>query len=1131
MTAPEPIYGGKFPCGQAGNCHRYVPGVGSFHTIDRAYSESQAGIREIEQMSKMTLVGICLSGLLTAGMNMTAVAADRQADDRLEIQFRNQVEKSGGLKRYLSRTVPYDTWEAPKEGFRFQRKSGSIVVLTRTSRLVFSEKTGNIVESSILGTPLGNIPYPNLVIKRLGRTYTQNNSAAGSLDVTDDDEKDFLVIRGKFRLTSQDGRKSFDWSVTYRICKENGYTIVTYANPTNEIRNGSYFSLEHRFNGIERHGMDQLALGCGGIEDRKNWWIGWREKLMGKSDEVYADKNMLNLVMMGNGRIGIASEPPSTMKIFNIEDGKSGYLRVETKDKARAFAWIIVNQSNPGGVAVGARFPDTVTYSLCFYPLREYRRPRMRFASYWTSGLQMGLLGSDLTENLDAHGRHTRRMNEEVHKYKGKVIFMAPNWEISRDGSDQLHTFGEPKTWGSENARQQCWASKPFQKRYFKDLMVETVLDEAGDGARLDCNTPAWCNNTAHGCDIEHSFHALTFFETMRQLRKDYDAIEKKTGREYLIGAANSSYPSVNAFSDWVCSGEGNDGYPSQMICDIHFNSLFYGRDFTLLSGGNSPVNSDSSRVYEQMLERCGTVCFHLYHPTSTHKRASMWKKYSNPLKIFKVNESQVHHPYHGDYTQFVGKRDKELLNILYSRDGTALATLCNRSKADSAGPFEVNLKPLKIRDSRILLFDVNSRTTRICQAAGDGWLRTRLPYPKQYDVSFITIRALPKHPEVIWNSVTTMSVEGSFTKGVLSVKADGQPALESRIYVYCPGGSYPVSVAGGGGTLAAFNSIDRMALIEFVYDERGKASLKIDFAEGERAPDNIDIRKSIALMREIGSRVDRLNYTNADARTLNEVCMKIRNHVHQFADEKDRRAVLEEVNDAERLLFCQQKIIDCPDRVRGLPLWGSRNIEVVEDYVSKSGAVAMDWAVSGPFDNKGFDRKYPPEQNAASAAGKGRRGDGDGDVWKKVTGYYIDFGYSVKSPRLDSVANPRRETIAFARTTVVSPADRKAFLKFRGEGSVRLWLNGREIATFKTKGSSAVVPERRVEIDLRKGDNKLTLKTESGGRGWLFYPMITDTAGKVMKDLRFVAAAAPDSRSPYAHPFFVNVREKLYGR
>ena len=117
---------------------------------------------------------------------------------------------------------------------------------------------------------------------------------------------------------------------------------------------------------------------------------------------------------------------------------------------------------------------------------------------------------------------------------------------------------------------------------------------------------------------------------------------------------------------------------------------------------------------------------------------------------------------------------------------------------------------------------------------------------------------------------------------------------------------------------------------------------------------------------------------------------------------------------------------------------------------------------------------------------------------------------------------------IAFGATTVVSPEDRRAVLHFRAEGSLRLWLNGKEIAACETTGGSTTVSERKVQIELSKGRNVLLLKSESGGVNWLFYPRITDETGKVMTDLRFIAEQAPAGRAPYAHAFFVNIREEL---
>jgi hypothetical protein len=846
---------------------------------------------------------------------------------------------------------------------------------------------------------------------------------------------------------------------------------------------------------------------------------------MRDKDEIYTDKHMLNLVLMGNGRIGIASEPPTEMNIFNIDENQSGYLKAETVSGARSFAWIIVNQPTTSGVAVGVGFPDEVQYTLCFYPMREYRSAKhMYFPSYWTSGEQMGYLGSDLTENLDSGNRHTKQMNEEIQKYGGKVIFMAPNWEITQDTTEQLHYFSKPITWGGENARQQCWTCSRFQKRFFEYLMIETMLRESGDGARLDCSLPGWCNNPAHGCDKRHSFYSLSLFESMRQLRKDYNKLENQSGNHYIIGACVSSYPSVNAYSDWVCSGEGNAGYPSQMVSDLHFNSLLYGRDFTLLVGGNSPVDADKPRIYTQMIERCGTVCFHLHHPTSTHRHASMWKKYFNPFHIFNVKEAEIHHPLHYDYKQYAANSDNRLPIIVYSKIGKSLAVLCNRAMEDEQGILEINTNALNIKNNnnKVLLFEVNTKTSRICNIDKDGWLRTNVSYPKQYDTSFILIRQLPDTPEVIWSSVTTKNISNSFKKQTITINAQGLPGLDSRLFIYCPESMHP-----SNSNISAFDRINKIAYIDFKFDEKGKATLRIDFSTNNQTESLSTIQPAINSLNSLWNKIDSLNYTYEDTQELKKVCMLIRNNTHLVENQEQLRKLLENTEDAERLLFCQEKIIECPDKVRGLPQWSSRDKKVTLEYVEKSGAIPMNWAVIGPFSNEGFDKLYSV-QNDLSMSGEYTGKNDEKISWKKITGFYIDFGYCMEPPRMGPVENVLRDMIAFAQTTIICPEDIDAVLNYEAEGSLQLWLNDKEIAINKTEGSNVVIPLKQVSIKLKKGKNFMLLKSESGGKSWIFKPVIKDQTGKTIQNIKFQTQALPLEQSPYAHAFFINTQEVL---
>jgi hypothetical protein len=1042
-------------------------------------------------------------------------AGKAQDDNRIEVQLRDATASRDAT---ATRHIPVDAWTAPAEGFSIDEAGDRIVVRTKTAQLAFSRTTCNIIDSTILGTSLGDTAYPNLIVNQLGKVFTQNHATTGQLRTID--EPGFLVVRGEFVLTAADGEEAFAWSVSYRICKENGYTIVTYENPTGEIRNGHYFAIEHRLNQIERHRLDLLSLGCGGIESKDSWWIPWSEHHMGVEDAVYTDGHMLNLALFTNGRIGIATEPPTSLRGFNIAAGESGYLRAETNAGARVFSWIVVNQPTTSCVGVGARMPDEMTYTLCFYPLREYRDARhMYFPAYWVTGEQMGRLGADLTENLDGGNRHTPQMNQDVHKYGGKVLFMAPNWEVTRDPTEQLHYFGEPVTFGAEDSRQQCWTCDGFRSRFFRDLMVTAVLREGGDGARLDCNTPGWCNNTEHGCDSAHSFNALTLFESMRQLRQRYDALGQEHGREFLIGSANSVYPSVNAYSDWVVAGEGNAGFPSENRADVHFNSLMYGRDFSLLIGGNSPVDGEQSRIYEQMLERCGTTVFHLATATANHARAAAWKKYTNPLLTFDVKGAAVHHPLHDDYTEFAAPPDEGLVNVIYQRPQQLLLTLCNRSEAAERGPLQLNVRAMGINSSAVLLLDVNRTTTQVVEVDDDGWLRTTIAYPPRHDVTFLKIQGLPSSPVVVWSDVATRGIDAAMRDPHLSITARGLPGLASRLLVYCPRGFEPAKAVGG--TLEAFNQVDRIAFVHLLYDSAGEAEVELPFSEGAQATTSlsVDMDAAVDRLQRYHLMVRRLNYPAALTVDLDEVCREIRNGV-QFISADLRAAILEQAEDAQRLLFCQEKIIDSLNRVRGLPLWAHRNMEVPLTYVRNTGAVPIKWAISGPYSNVGFNETYGLEPDVRATTR-----DAVQQPWRSVEGFFLDLGYAIEVPEEDALGQPLRNRIAFARTTIHSPKARSALLQIDGTGSMRIWLNGQSILTSVVDGQHPAA-RQRTPIRLREGANELLIKTESGSH-WALYPLILDS-GRVVADLGFTVDDVAPADNPYAHAFFVNVCERL---
>jgi len=80
---------------------------------------------------------------------------------------------------------------------------------------------------------------------------------------------------------------------------------------------------------------------------------------------------------------------------------------------------------------------------------------------------------------------------------------------------------------------------------------------------------------------------------------------------------------------------------------------------------------------------------------------------------------------------------------------------------------------------------------------------------------------------------------------------------------------------------------------------------------------------------------------------------------------------------------------------------------------------------------------------------------------------------------------------LAYAVADVESPDDRKVTLTVSADDAVRAWLNGAKVAERTTTGTA------RVEVDLRKGANRLVLKVANEHERWYFSVRLSDAEGR----------------------------------
>ena len=152
------------------------------------------------------------------------------------------------------------------------------------------------------------------------------------------------------------------------------------------------------------------------------------------------------------------------------------------------------------------------------------------------------------------------------------------------------------------------------------------------------------------------------------------------------------------------------------------------------------------------------------------------------------------------------------------------------------------------------------------------------------------------------------------------------------------------------------------------------------------------------------------------------------------------------------------------------------------------------DWMVIGPFDSEfaghggpgpGMAKRFPPEQErdfAASYPGAG----GQPVSWfrPKEEGDYVN---------LHALTGAFQWRVSYAVTTIESPEDRPAELRFGVDYWARILLNGEKVFEVTDGHGPPVQAQYAVPVRLKRGKNELLLKIHAGSAGNGFWLSLTD--------------------------------------
>ena len=174
---------------------------------------------------------------------------------------------------------------------------------------------------------------------------------------------------------------------------------------------------------------------------------------------------------------------------------------------------------------------------------------------------------------------------------------------------------------------------------------------------------------------------------------------------------------------------------------------------------------------------------------------------------------------------------------------------------------------------------------------------------------------------------------------------------------------------------------------------------------------------------------------------------------------------------------------------------------EKAQAYMDKTGFIAESaWWVIGPFDNTGgigYNNVYIPEDTTQIDPDVEYDGIDSQVGWQKQADDTFD-GFVNFGKIFDKNIN---WNTAYAWTTVDSPDDRKAQIRFGSGTQAKLWVNGEEVFTH----SEAHVPgidQDTIPVTLKAGKNSILVKVCSEMSLLGFYLRLTDTDGDPFADL-----------------------------
>ena len=206
---------------------------------------------------------------------------------------------------------------------------------------------------------------------------------------------------------------------------------------------------------------------------------------------------------------------------------------------------------------------------------------------------------------------------------------------------------------------------------------------------------------------------------------------------------------------------------------------------------------------------------------------------------------------------------------------------------------------------------------------------------------------------------------------------------------------------------------------------------------------------------------------------------------------------------DAEKTLGTARELIQKGQYVQAHSLLGSWQIAEAEK-AAREVLVRIPWLVAGPYNSpqgRGFDQLFPPEKSPGGPLGPEFIGaEGKPQPWLYAYGYSEGGDPSVVD--LSLYYEKKDWVVAYAATRPVTDAPTKCQLALKASGSLRVWLNGKQI--YSQAGAPSLQHQPAlIPITLNKGSNFLFLKSVHTTGRHVFSVSFVDESGNPVPTIR----------------------------